>query len=241
MENKTGKYFKYAIGEIVLVVIGILIALQINNWNENRKVQALEKDYLIGLKKEFEYNLEELEYYININERSMNAISEIFKLSGPNANIDTINYDKYHKLIITAIGYSLQYDISSGVLEDLISSGNLNTLSNESLKASISQWKQLLKQIQRNQEKSLDTRNFIFGNFSLFDGRNMMPLYMDEPSGKSKFKNTSLLFLKDKSYENKLASYKGTSFYIQKYGYLPLKEINLKIIDIINQDIENND
>lgn len=33
MENKTGKYLKYAIGEIVLVVIGILIALQINNWN----------------------------------------------------------------------------------------------------------------------------------------------------------------------------------------------------------------
>lgn len=36
MENKTGKYFKYAIGEIVLVVIGILIALQINNWNQGR-------------------------------------------------------------------------------------------------------------------------------------------------------------------------------------------------------------
>jgi len=36
-QNKTGKYFKYAIGEIVLVVIGILIALLISNWNENRK------------------------------------------------------------------------------------------------------------------------------------------------------------------------------------------------------------
>ena len=39
LENKTGKYFKYAIGEIVLVVIGILIALQINNWNETRRDQ----------------------------------------------------------------------------------------------------------------------------------------------------------------------------------------------------------
>ena len=36
-ENKMGKYFKYAIGEILLVVIGILIALQFNNWNEQRK------------------------------------------------------------------------------------------------------------------------------------------------------------------------------------------------------------
>ncbi len=40
-ENKTGKYFKYAIGEIVLVVIGILIALQINNWNQEHKQKAL--------------------------------------------------------------------------------------------------------------------------------------------------------------------------------------------------------
>ena len=45
VENKTGKYLKYAIGEIVLVVIGILIALQINNWNENRKTEEKRKIY----------------------------------------------------------------------------------------------------------------------------------------------------------------------------------------------------
>ncbi|MFC3880480.1 DUF6090 family protein [Algoriphagus namhaensis] len=49
LENKTGKYFKYAIGEIVLVVIGILIALQINNWNENRKDRIIEKEILTEL------------------------------------------------------------------------------------------------------------------------------------------------------------------------------------------------
>jgi hypothetical protein len=51
-KNKTGKYFKYAIGEIILVVIGILIALQINNWNENRKTDLLAKGYLIDIKKD---------------------------------------------------------------------------------------------------------------------------------------------------------------------------------------------
>ena len=45
-ENKTSKYFKYAIGEIVLVVIGILIALQINNWNEERKENLKAKGYV---------------------------------------------------------------------------------------------------------------------------------------------------------------------------------------------------
>jgi hypothetical protein len=48
-KNKTAKYLKYAIGEIILVVIGILIALQINNWNENRKVQKAQKGLLINL------------------------------------------------------------------------------------------------------------------------------------------------------------------------------------------------
>ena len=48
MENKTGKYFKYAVGEIILVVIGILIALSINNWNNNTKDKKLEKQYISG-------------------------------------------------------------------------------------------------------------------------------------------------------------------------------------------------
>ena len=52
MENKTGKYFKYAIGEIVLVVIGILIALQINNWNELRKEKEQESIILSDIKED---------------------------------------------------------------------------------------------------------------------------------------------------------------------------------------------
>ena len=45
-ENRTGKYLLYAVGEIILVVIGILIALSINNWNENRKIQIKTQSYL---------------------------------------------------------------------------------------------------------------------------------------------------------------------------------------------------
>ena len=53
-EGKTGKYMKYAIGEIVLVVIGILIALSINNWNENRKAYSKSKNYLTEMLKDLE-------------------------------------------------------------------------------------------------------------------------------------------------------------------------------------------
>ena len=49
MKNKTSTYLKYALGEIILVVIGILLALQINNWNENRKANEIENSILIEI------------------------------------------------------------------------------------------------------------------------------------------------------------------------------------------------
>ncbi|MGB4837432.1 MAG: DUF6090 family protein [Saprospiraceae bacterium] len=57
-DGKTTKYLKYAIGEIVLVVIGILIALQINNWNENRKTRLDEIKLLTNIKKALESDLQ---------------------------------------------------------------------------------------------------------------------------------------------------------------------------------------
>ncbi len=56
-QNKTGKYLKYAIGEIILVVIGILIALQINNWNEARKLRVEEISHLLEVKSNLEVTL----------------------------------------------------------------------------------------------------------------------------------------------------------------------------------------
>ncbi|TYA54314.1 DUF6090 family protein [Formosa maritima] len=57
MGNKTGKYLKYAIGEIVLVVIGILIALSINNWNEERKASDYNLVLLKQVQKELAFNI----------------------------------------------------------------------------------------------------------------------------------------------------------------------------------------
>ncbi len=73
-DNKPLKYARYAIGEIVLVVIGILIALSINNWNETRKYLKIEIRYLNALKSEFAQNLvlanESIENYKNMKSSS---------------------------------------------------------------------------------------------------------------------------------------------------------------------------
>ena len=58
-QNKTGKCLKYAIGEIVLVMIGILLALQVNNWNEKRKINSNIERIFVLLEQELEYNIKE--------------------------------------------------------------------------------------------------------------------------------------------------------------------------------------
>lgn len=87
-EGKTGKYFKYAIGEIVLVVIGILIALQINNWNENRKIQIQEIKLLSDLHLELKKTLDEFQVgmeFIKITIEDINRIEYYIKNGLPYA------------------------------------------------------------------------------------------------------------------------------------------------------------
>ena len=64
-QNKTGRYFKYAIGEIILVVIGILIALSLNNWNEKRKQGANFNKLIDALENEIIENIDEATFEIN--------------------------------------------------------------------------------------------------------------------------------------------------------------------------------
>jgi len=65
-----GKYFKYAVGEIALVVVGILIALSINNWNEERKFKALEETMLIEIQSSLTESLLEIEEMIEGNQKN---------------------------------------------------------------------------------------------------------------------------------------------------------------------------
>ena len=90
-ENKFSKYLIYAIGEIVLVVIGILIALSINNWNEENKESNKVKSLLVALKNDLAQdtllineNLPEVKKQLNLNE-SLRA-----RVANPDATIDTL-------------------------------------------------------------------------------------------------------------------------------------------------------
>jgi len=76
-DKRASKYLLYAIGEILLVVIGILIALQINNTNELSKQRNLELHYLKNIKTDLILNIKHLENYIDARETAINSANEV--------------------------------------------------------------------------------------------------------------------------------------------------------------------
>ena len=133
MENKTGKYFKYAIGEIILVVIGILIALQINNWNESRKEKKQELKQLKALKLEFEKNSITFDSIMLHHTQNDQATIKLMNAKNENYTLETLD-SLYFKTI-----YNYNFDPSRGIYNSLINSGQIELISNELLKYKIAE------------------------------------------------------------------------------------------------------
>ncbi len=135
--NKTGKYIKYALGEIILVVIGILIALQINNWNENRKDIILEKEYLTRLKSDFVFDQGLLKNYtIDRYESKVESLEKGKSYNQGNYIIKDILQ------FLDDIGYggvfgNVNWNLNTNTYDELISTGNLRTIKSDSLRNNI--------------------------------------------------------------------------------------------------------
>ena len=81
---ETSKYLRYATGEVILVVIGILIALQVNNWNEYRQEKVEEKKILLSLHNEISNNLESLQVVIEEKNKIIDVNQYIINNRGKN-------------------------------------------------------------------------------------------------------------------------------------------------------------
>lgn len=91
-ENRASKYMLYAIGEIVLVVIGILIALSINNWNEKRKNIAFEKEMLTQIRANLIKDKLTLETIVLNNTKAIISTQKILKLKQIDVKHDSIKF-----------------------------------------------------------------------------------------------------------------------------------------------------
>jgi hypothetical protein len=151
-DNKFSKYLVYAIGEIVLVVIGILIALQINNWNEANKNREKEALLLTEMKSNLNEDRKDLEYNIHNNQQRI-EYNEVIKT----VIEEKIPYSDTLKPYFGNIFGNFQLSENTSTWENLKSVG-LDLISNDSLRYSISNLYSNKYEYLENLEKGLDDR-----------------------------------------------------------------------------------
>jgi len=155
--NRFSKYLLYALGEIILVVIGILIALQINNWKEQRKDNIKEQEILKRLRKEFTSNraqlLDKIESRNDINEKCSRLLN--FYSEPEKAELDSI---------ITYLG-SIVPTTFDPIQNDLVRSGNIEIIKNEELKQLLINWSTDVVQLREVEQIFLRHWELQFSNY----------------------------------------------------------------------------
>ena len=145
-EGQTWKYFKYAIGEIVLVVIGILIALSINSWNQTRKDAQKEDSYLQNLTRDLESQIESIDIQLSYEqkyEKNAKLLLNAYHGSGGFV-IDSVTAAQLNILVERKT-----FVRTDPTFEDLISTGNIGLLKNITLRNELIEFYQELERYER--------------------------------------------------------------------------------------------
>jgi hypothetical protein len=167
-EGKTSKYLKYAFGEIILVVIGILIALQLNNWNQIQGINKQLKNYKTSLLSEIQNDLHELHRLDSINLASTVDIKKYFSYYNKTAvDMDTLHLKAKQLNYTYNTFHSNMYSI-----DELIASGNISLFAQNEKLAMIKLKKQIelytfyekeaLKTMQNGDSKQSDLQDLAF-------------------------------------------------------------------------------
>jgi len=127
--NKTTQYLKYAVGEIVLVVIGILIALQINNANEERKERTKEVGFLSNLKVDLINDLENNKYFANYRFKTASTCSSLLNTAAPNNVEEVREYTVQFEQVFNWVTFVP----NNNTFKELLSSGNLSLINNKAI------------------------------------------------------------------------------------------------------------
>tara|TARA_R110000787_G_scaffold192886_9_gene304409 strand:+ start:13177 stop:13908 length:732 start_codon:yes stop_codon:yes gene_type:complete len=191
-ENRFSKYFLYATGEIILVVIGILIALQINNWNQYRIAKNKEKVLLSELHQEFLNNKTQLDTVVSYHIKSLASVDSIIALFPIDIKAldleDFVERKKYS-------AYHWTFNPSNGVVNSLINTSSFDLISNDSLRKLLITWKEVLVDYQ---EEEIRSANNLINNIIPYLGKNM-PLENND-----RFNRKNLAFLETWQYENQI-------------------------------------
>lgn len=242
-ENKFGKYLLYAIGEIVLVVIGILIALTINNNNGERKTRIKELTYLSGIKSDLNLNLIELKTYITTRETSVSSAETVLDFFNNKKEVvpDEFNFNSLN----VQIWYPFKKN--DNTYQELINSGNLAIISNDSIKHILINSQLGYKQISfLETHMQYDFENYIYPiYFSTTDLESDISNYAFQVSNGTEGVRTELskekikLLLKNQTFKNGFVlSIFNNKNLVTEYKNLIL--MTEKLIDLIDSELIKN-
>ncbi|GAB2763945.1 DUF6090 family protein [Salinimicrobium soli] len=178
--NKFSKYILYAVGEIILVVIGILIALQINSWNREQENRKQEQQILSQLSKEYRSNLSQIEDKIEIrNEVLSSCFSLLQYIKEDPATVSGDSLDAH----LFRISIRPTFDPELSVSNELINSGKLYLLENLDLRNKVSAFSSSLSELEEEETAIFILTEerlipFLIENYQI--GRMMMVLLDDE-------------------------------------------------------------
>lgn len=232
VEKKLRNYLLYAIGEIILVVIGILIALAINNNNQYKATRIKEDIYLNGLKKEFQISKLKLEELIKVNKGNYEGAKSIMAHLSNDAV--TLTEKEFSELLYASFALDISFNPNNSLLNEMINSGSLKDISNTQLRIYLTNWVSTLEDIAKQENdlanqrgKVLDMfRNKAYSIRTIFDLSGVSK-ELDLPLGKRTDGNLKLL--KSKEFENNVLMFILTTYTTESYHYLPLME-DLKVI-----------
>jgi hypothetical protein len=170
VENKTGKYLKYAFGEILLVVIGILIALQINNWNEGRKKAANEAYILNEILNNLNEDDEQIEHILERRMATQTAVEKILKI----LNTKPLDENGIEKHIAQFLTFERFYPMNNAF--EMMKSNGL-VVENKNLRTAISRYydfeqkkaTQSIKDVESVIVRILESENAIRSNLKSAD------------------------------------------------------------------------
>ncbi|WP_445381305.1 DUF6090 family protein [Robiginitalea sp. IMCC43444] len=155
--SKFFRYMKYAIGEIILVVLGILIALQIDTWNESRKDEEIKIRYLKQLETEFAQNLELINQSIRGYEIIKTTSSKLLNFTGEKRM--EISEKELATILNKSFAGTPRYIPSPSIIQDFINSGILSDLNNDTLRIQLAEWSVILEGAKRREDEIIEQRN----------------------------------------------------------------------------------
>lgn len=147
-ENRVSKYLLYAVGEILLVVIGILIALQINNWNEERILRNKEKAFLAALQLEFLQNRAQLDTVNAYHQRAYQSCQKLigqFPIDTRTANLDSIG--KWLRNIV----FTYTFNPSQGTIHAIGNTSSFEVIRNRELREILISWPDQVLDLQEDE------------------------------------------------------------------------------------------